>query len=164
MKLGKPEKTYYYENPTKPEANIIVIYLISFSYVVMLALGIIAVVNCVHGNYKIAVGIGVGLLCYTVLLRIYDKTHTWETGKVIYFYKDKIVYRFDGLISVMGHTESTCTFKRIDDIKVDKNKIIISGDIITREPLGKDKKHDKISIPIGIDNQEECLELMKNWF
>ncbi len=163
MKFTKPIKTYYYEKDKKPIPLKIIIYLISFSYIAAAVLVGFIIYNAVKKNFNLVCILLAIFIFYVLILVIYDKTHTWETGKCIYFYPKKVVYRYDGLISMMGKTENRCIIKEISDIQVSKKKITIFGYITVEEPLQQPKNKTKIDIPSGIENQDKCIKEMKEW-
>lgn len=159
------ENTYILENSNKPVANSIVAYLASFLYfavIVCIALGVIFGIK--SENYiKYGLIFGITLLCILGILIFLNFYFEWFLDTKIVFNGNEIVYSFNEVVSVLGHTEVKDKIRRIDKIVVKPKKVIIYGDILHYEPAQKPKSRNKLEIPVGFNNQEQLIDRLNKF-
>lgn len=159
------ENTYILKNSNKPVANSIVAYLASFLYfavIVCIALG--AIFGIKSENYvKYGLIFGIALLCILGILIFLNFYFEWFLDTKIVFNGNEIVYSFNEVVSVLGHTEVKDKIKRIDKIVVKPKKVIIYGDILHYEPAQKPKSRNKLEIPVGFNNQEQLIDRLNKF-
>ena len=151
-------KKYYCELGNKPVATPKIAGFCAFAYFVVGVLLIMDLTMFIRGSY-FTLGVFVGITLAIVLcLKFIDLHYIWFTNHVITVDKTGIEYSYDEIITAVGQGHAKDEFKDVTRWEKKKDKYILYGEFLHKEPLRKPKTLNKIDIPTGWINSEAMLE------
>lgn len=105
----------------------------------------------------------VSIIGVVIILRLIDLNHYWFLNEKLQFKDDTLIFTYDEVISVLGHTKIKDRVIHLSSYKVTNKKIILYGEIEHYEPMSKSKIISKVDIPKYFENQEELLKRLDDY-
>lgn len=156
--MSSNEDIFVLKDTGKPNPKPFVAYITSlFYFAVVLCLGL-GIFFTVRGNKTAYISFYLIGVLITGVLIFFNYYYEWFLNVKVRFSSKEIIYTFDEIISVLGHTEVKDKISKVTRIVVKSNKIIVYGDILHYEPAQKPKSRTKVELPTGFENQKDLIK------